>query len=53
VFERGYWKSGEEKTKEVEVLDASKGEEVTDGIVKDEDEDESASSWSGGETLER
>jgi protein SMG6 len=53
VFERGYWKSGEEKSKEVEVLDASEGEEVTDGIIEDEDEDESASSGSGGETLKR
>ena len=52
VFERGYWKSGE-KTKGVEVLDASKGEKVTDGIIEDEDEDESASSGSGGETSER
>jgi protein SMG6 len=33
-FERGYWKSGEESSKEMEVLDASKGEEVTDGIIE-------------------
>jgi hypothetical protein len=32
VFERGYWRSGGEKSKEVEVLDASEGKEVTDGI---------------------
>jgi hypothetical protein len=56
VFERGYWKSGDEKSKEVEVLDASEGEEVTDGIIEDEDdEDEGVASTggSGGETVKR
>ncbi|KAF7964541.1 hypothetical protein HWV62_5931, partial [Athelia sp. TMB] len=48
VFERGYWKSGEEKSKEVEVLDASESEEVTDGIIEDEDdEDDNAPSHGG------
>jgi len=37
VFERGY---GEEKSKEVEVLNASEGEEVTDGIIEDDDDDD-------------
>ncbi|KZP02207.1 hypothetical protein FIBSPDRAFT_970286 [Athelia psychrophila] len=27
VFERGYWKNGEEKSKEIEVLDASEDSE--------------------------
>jgi hypothetical protein len=56
VFERGYWNSGDEKSKEVEVLDASEGEEVMDGIIEDEDdEDEGAASTggSGGETVIR
>lgn len=54
VFERGYWKSGEEKSKEVEVLDASEGEEVTDGIIEDdEDEGAASSGGSGGETGKR
>jgi len=33
-FERGYQKSGEESGKEMEVLDAGEGEEVTDGIIE-------------------
>jgi hypothetical protein len=52
VFERGYWKSGEEKNKEIEVLDASEAEDVTDGIIEDEDDDDgpTSSGGSGGET---
>ena len=46
MFERGYWKSGEEKDKEVEVLEASDPVEVTDGIIED-DGDEGTH---GGET---
>jgi hypothetical protein len=56
VFERGCSKSGDEKSKGVEVLDASEGEEVTDRIIEDEDdEDEGAASsgGSGGETVKR
>jgi hypothetical protein len=30
-----------ESSKEVEVLDAGEGEEVTDGIIEDEDDEES------------
>ena len=48
VFERGYWKSGEEKGKEVEILEASEPMEVTDGIIEDDDEDEGSS---GGESV--
>jgi len=33
-FERGYWKSREESSKEMEVLGAGEGEEVTDGIIE-------------------
>jgi hypothetical protein len=39
VFERGYWKNDDEKSKEVEPLDASEGGEVTDGIIEDGDEE--------------
>ena len=56
VFERGYWKGGEEKSKEVEVLDASEGEEVTDDIIEGEnDDDEGTASRGGfgGETVTR
>jgi protein SMG6 len=56
VFERGYWKSGEESSKEVEVLDAGEGEEVTDGIIEDEDDEEESPAFSGssgGETGKR
>ena len=49
VFERGYWKSGEEKGKEIEILEASEPMEVTDGIIED-DEDEGNS---GGESAKR
>ncbi|KAF7969179.1 hypothetical protein HWV62_28007 [Athelia sp. TMB] len=50
VFERGYWKSGE-KSKEVEVLDASESEGVTDGTIADEDdEDDNAPSHGGSGT---
>ncbi|KAH7889781.1 hypothetical protein F5I97DRAFT_588082 [Phlebopus sp. FC_14] len=40
VFERGYWKSGEERRVEAEVLDVEEGEQLTDGIIEDEDGDE-------------
>lgn len=56
VFERGYWKSGEEKGKEVEVLEANEETEVTDGIIEDGDDDEEgagSNSGSGGETSKR
>ncbi|KAH7930887.1 hypothetical protein BV22DRAFT_1054224 [Leucogyrophana mollusca] len=40
VFERGYWKSGEERRAEIEVLDFEEGGQLTDGIIEDEDDDE-------------
>ncbi|KZP12692.1 hypothetical protein FIBSPDRAFT_869959 [Athelia psychrophila] len=43
VFERGYWKNGEEKSKEIEVLDTSEDSEVTDGIIEDEDDRDDSS----------
>lgn len=40
VFERGYWKSGEDRRVEIEVLDTEEGNQLTDGIIQDEDADE-------------
>jgi hypothetical protein len=57
VFERGYWKSDEEKSKEIELLDTCEGGEVTDGIIEDEDDDDDEGTASrgtfGGETGRR
>ncbi|KAG6333998.1 hypothetical protein ID866_5081 [Astraeus odoratus] len=38
VFERGYWKSGEDRRVEMEVLDLEECAQLTDGIIEDEDE---------------
>jgi hypothetical protein len=49
----GYWKNDKETSKEIELLDASEGREVTDGIIEDDDDnDEGAASHGtfGGET---
>ncbi|OAX36867.1 hypothetical protein K503DRAFT_801694 [Rhizopogon vinicolor AM-OR11-026] len=40
VFERGYWKSGEERRVEVDVLDMEEGGQLTDGIIEDEDDED-------------
>ncbi|OJA21630.1 hypothetical protein AZE42_09745 [Rhizopogon vesiculosus] len=40
VFERGYWKSGEERRVEVDVLDVEEGGQLTDGIIEDEDDED-------------
>ncbi|KAF8121231.1 hypothetical protein EV363DRAFT_1366102, partial [Boletus edulis] len=40
VFERGFWKSGEDRHVEIEVLDTEEGDQLTDGIIQDEDADE-------------
>ncbi|KAG9318400.1 hypothetical protein JVU11DRAFT_491 [Chiua virens] len=39
VFERGYWKSGEDRRVEIEVLDMDEGGQLTDGIIEDDDDD--------------
>ncbi|KAG1754234.1 hypothetical protein EDB19DRAFT_1665358 [Suillus lakei] len=51
VFERGYWKSGEERRMEVEMLDVEEGGQLTDGIIEDEDDEEDG--HSRGETSKR
>jgi hypothetical protein len=38
VFERGYWKCGEERRAESEVLEKSEGGDVTDGQIEDDDD---------------
>jgi len=40
VFERGFWKSGEERKAELEVLQKSEGEQLTDGMIEDDDGEE-------------
>lgn len=52
VFERGYWKSGEDRRVEIEVLDIEEGGQLTDGIIEDEDEDERGSGLKN-ETMQR
>ena len=43
VFERGYWKSADDRRVEIEVLDIEEGNQLTDGIIQDEDADERGS----------
>lgn len=38
VFERGYWKSGEDRRAESEVLEETEGGDVTDGQIEDDDD---------------
>ena len=47
VFERGFWKSGEDKKAELEVLEMTKGKALTDGTIEDDDGDAPKSSLSG------
>jgi len=53
IFERGYWKSGEERRMELNVLDVEEGGQLTDGIIEDEDEGHSRGENSQGETSKR
>ncbi|KAF9264884.1 hypothetical protein L218DRAFT_998358 [Marasmius fiardii PR-910] len=43
VFERGYWKSGEDRQAEIEVLDDSEAEPTDDGRIEDDSGDETNS----------
>jgi protein SMG6 len=38
VFERGYWKSGEDRRAESDVLEETEGGDVTDGQIEDDDD---------------
>ncbi|KJA17563.1 hypothetical protein HYPSUDRAFT_206155 [Hypholoma sublateritium FD-334 SS-4] len=54
VYERGFWKGGEERQAELEVLDTVEGGELMDGTIKDDDGDDGpgkASSSSTGSDL--
>ncbi|CAA7267658.1 unnamed protein product [Cyclocybe aegerita] len=57
VFERGFWKSGEERKAELEVLQTVEGGELTDGQIEDDDGEEDgrrkSSSTSSGSDLVR
>ena len=59
VFERGFWKSGEEKKVELEVLEMIEGKALTDGTIEDDDGDDggapktSSLSGSGSELVSR
>ncbi|KAF5330656.1 hypothetical protein D9619_005946 [Psilocybe cf. subviscida] len=53
VYERGFWKSGEDRKPELEVLEASESTELTDGTIEDDDGDDSrGSSEAGGANAE-
>ena len=56
VFERGFWKSGEDKKAELEVLEMTEGKALTDGTIEDDDGDDapkSSLSGSGSELVSR
>lgn len=55
VYERGFWKSGEERKAEIEVLEECEGQELTDGRIEDDDGDDgdNKASASGGRDIFR
>ena len=57
VFERGFWKSGEERKAELEVLEMIEGKALTDGTIEDDDGDDGGAhnslSGSGSELVSR
>ena len=56
VFERGFWKSGEEKKAELEVLEMVEGKALTDGTIEDDDGDDAPKTslaGSGSELVSR
>ncbi|KIJ69496.1 hypothetical protein HYDPIDRAFT_79483 [Hydnomerulius pinastri MD-312] len=53
IFERGYWKSGEDRRAEVEVLDVEEGGQLTDGIIEDEDDEEEGGNEAKNVTAKR
>ncbi|KAF9050675.1 hypothetical protein BDZ89DRAFT_1057118 [Hymenopellis radicata] len=40
IYERGFWKSGADKKMELEVLDDAEAEDITDGRIEDDDDDD-------------
>ncbi|KAJ7602470.1 hypothetical protein FB45DRAFT_1072964 [Roridomyces roridus] len=54
VYQQGFWKAGEEKRVEIEVLDDSEAIEITDGHIEDDDDDDEGAQKSGdSETARR
>ncbi|KAF5365760.1 hypothetical protein D9758_003172 [Tetrapyrgos nigripes] len=53
VFERGYWKSGEDRKAEIEVLDDTEAGEMTDGHIEDDDDEDKNSSGNASQTKKR
>ncbi|PPR08027.1 hypothetical protein CVT24_010868 [Panaeolus cyanescens] len=53
VFERGFWKSGEERRAELEVLQAVEGTDLTDGTIEDDDDGQDEDSKKGMSDLTR
>ncbi|KAJ6513896.1 hypothetical protein C8R47DRAFT_1092306 [Mycena vitilis] len=56
VYQHGFWKTGEEKRAEIEVLDDSESVEITDGHIEDDDDEEggeAAKSAGDGEIARR
>lgn len=57
VYERGFWKAGEERQAELEVLETVEGGELTDGTIEDDDGDDgpnkSNNSGSGSDLVRR
>ncbi|KAG6844489.1 hypothetical protein H0H87_006563 [Tephrocybe sp. NHM501043] len=53
VFERGYWKAGEERRAEIEVLEEEEGgeREMTDGHIENDDEDDNGKRSAGGDVV--
>ncbi|EGN96009.1 hypothetical protein SERLA73DRAFT_112057 [Serpula lacrymans var. lacrymans S7.3] len=50
VFERGYWKAGEDRRAEIEVLDIEEGGQLTDGIIEDGDDEEDGAGGTANST---
>ncbi|KAF8212466.1 hypothetical protein K438DRAFT_1958196 [Mycena galopus ATCC 62051] len=49
VYQHGFWKAGEEKRAEIEVLDDSEAVEITDGHIEDDDEEEGGEAAKAGD----
>ncbi|KAF9483772.1 hypothetical protein BDN70DRAFT_904058 [Pholiota conissans] len=47
IYERGFWKGGDERTAELEVLSAVEGGALTDGTIEDDDGDDERKAASG------
>ncbi|KAJ7694140.1 hypothetical protein B0H17DRAFT_1057941 [Mycena rosella] len=56
VYQQGFWKTGEDKRAEIEVLDDSEAVEITDGHIEDDDDEgggEDVKSAGDGELAKR